>query len=93
LTTYLDGLFVPAQTNARVYAGHPDMTIDAARKSTEALDFFNSWPAERRDRFLRAQGIDYVLSTDPEAAARLESDPALRVVDRQGTAVLFGAIP
>src|SRR5438309_8443118 len=33
LTTYLDGVFIPAQTDARAYDGHPDMTIDAARKS------------------------------------------------------------
>ncbi|MEO6796910.1 MAG: hypothetical protein ABI401_15130 [Candidatus Dormibacter sp.] len=93
LTTYFDGLFVPAQTNARVYDGHPDMTIDAARKSTEALAFFTSWPVERRDRFLRANGIDYVLSTSLQNTARLESDPGLRVIDREGAAVLFQAIP
>src|SRR5439155_4685163 len=29
LTTYLDGIFVPAQTDARAFNGHPEMTIDA----------------------------------------------------------------
>src|SRR5438270_825017 len=37
LTSYLDGVFVPAQTNARAYLGHPEMTIDAARKSAQAV--------------------------------------------------------
>jgi hypothetical protein len=93
LTTYLDGLFVPAQTNARVYAGHPDMTIDAPRKASEALDFFQSWAADRRDAFLHANGIDFVLTSDPGAVTRLETDPALRVVDRDGPSVLFQVTP
>jgi hypothetical protein len=93
LTTYLDGLFVPAQTNARVYAGHPDMTIDAPRKATEALDFFQSWAADRRDGFLRANGIDFVLTNDPGAVTRLEGDPALRVADRDGSSALFQVTP
>ncbi len=93
LTTYLDGLFVPAQTAARVYAGHPDMTLDAARKSTEAVDFFTVWPAERRDAFLRSTGVDYILTTDPDVARRLAADPLLRVVDGEGRASLFTVVP
>jgi len=64
LTTYLDGLFVPAQTNARVFDGHPEMTIDARRKSDDALAFFSSWSAATRAEFLQTHGIDYVLTTD-----------------------------
>ena len=89
LTTYLEGLFTPAQTSARAYAGHPDMTIDAARKATDALSFFKSWTPEHRDKFLHDTGIDFVLTTDPLSAARLESDPLLRLVDREADASLF----
>jgi hypothetical protein len=93
LTTYLDGIFVPAQTDARVYAGHPEMTIDAARKSSEALAFFTEWsPAQRAD-FLHANGIDYVLTTDPAFARRLRPDPSLRLVDREEAAALFQVRP
>src|SRR5438270_6577384 len=79
LTTYLDGVFVPAQTDARVFAGHPEMTIDAARKSSEALAFFTDWSPARRTDFLRSNGIDYVLTTDPAFAARLLVDPQMRL--------------
>jgi len=89
LTTYLDGLFVPAQTDARVYAGHPEMTIDARRKATEAVEFFRVWPAGRRDAFLSANGIDYVLAPDPASSGRLTDDPMLQLVDRQGSAAIY----
>ena len=89
LTTYLDGLFVPAQTDARAFIGHPEMTIEAPRKSSEALAFFNSWSAVRRADFLRANGIDYVLTTDAGVAERLLTDPGLRLVDREEAAALF----
>ncbi len=93
LTTYVEGLFVPAQTAARVYAGHPDMTLDAARKSTEAVDYFTLWPADRRDAFLRSAGVDYVLTTDPLVASRIGADPMLRLADREGRASLFEVRP
>jgi hypothetical protein len=93
LTTYLDGIFVPAQTNARAFDGHPEMTIDARRKSDEALAFFSSWSAGRRGEFLRANGITYVLTTDPAYAARLAPDPALQMIGLEDTAALFRVRP
>jgi hypothetical protein len=92
LTTYLDGLFVPAQTDARAFSGHPEMTIDAPRKAREALGFFSTWSAARRSDFLQANGIDYVLTTDPGFAARLVDDPGLRLTDREGAATLFQVV-
>jgi hypothetical protein len=93
LTTYLDGIFVPAQTDARAFNGHPEMTIDARRKSNEALAYFNSWSAARRADFVRANGIDYVLTTDPTFAQRLQADPGLRLIDRADAAALFQVQP
>ncbi len=93
LTTYLDGIFVPAQTNARAFDGHPEMTIDARRKSDEALAFFSSWGAARRAAFLQANGIDYVLTTDPAFAARIAADPALQMIGIEDTAALFKVRP
>jgi hypothetical protein len=89
LTTYLDGIFVPAQTKARAFNGHPEMTIDARRKSGDALAFFNTWRAAQRAKFLQANGIDYVLTTDPVFAARLAPDPTLEMIDFEDTATLF----
>jgi len=93
LTTYLDGIFVPAQTDARAFNGHPEMTIDARRKSDEALAFFGSWGAAQRANFLKANGIDYVLTTDAAFAARLAPDPALELIDLEDTAALFRVRP
>ena len=93
LTTYLDGIFVPAQTNARAFNGHPEMTIDARRKSDEALAFFSSWSAARRAKFLQANGIGYVLTTDPAFTARLAPDPTLEMIDLEDTAALFRVRP
>jgi hypothetical protein len=93
LTTYLDGIFVPAQTSARAFNGHPEMTIDARRKSDEALAFFTTLSASRRGAFLQANGIDYVLTTDPAFAARLAPDPALEMIDLEDTAALFRVRP
>jgi hypothetical protein len=89
LTTYLDGIFVPAQTNARAFVGHPEMTIDAPRKSLQALSFFSRMSATERATFLRDNGIDYVLVTDPHFVERLVADPSLRLTDHEGEAVLF----
>jgi hypothetical protein len=89
LTTYLDGVFVPAQTNARVYVGHPDQTIDAGKKALESLAFMTTWDSARRDAFLKSQGIDYVLAPDAAALARLSPDPKLRLVRRAGDQALF----
>jgi hypothetical protein len=93
LTTYLDGIFVPAQTDARAYVGHPEMTIDAARKSGEALAFFTRWSASTRAGFVRANGVDYVLATDPRFVDALRTDPGLRLADQEGDAVLFRVVP
>jgi hypothetical protein len=93
LTTYLDGIFVPAQTNARAFNGHPEMTIDARRKSDQALAFFSTWSTARRAKFLQANGIDYVLTTDPVFAARIAPDPALEMIDLEETAALFRVRP
>ena len=93
LTTYLDGIFVPAQTDARAFNGHPEMTIDARRKSDDALAFFTSWGAARRATFLHANGIDYVLTTDAGFAARLAPDPALELIDLEDSAALFRVRP
>src|SRR5437763_2582374 len=93
LTTYLDGIFVPAQTDARVFAGHPEMTIDAPRKSSEALAFFRDWDRVERARFLMANHIDYVLTTDAGFAARLAPDPALELIDLEDSAALFRVRP
>jgi hypothetical protein len=92
LTTYLDGIFVPAQTDARAFDGHPDMTIDAPRKSAEALAFFSSWSVAQRADFLRANRIDYVLATSAVFRDRLEHDPTLRLVDLEGPAALFKVV-
>jgi hypothetical protein len=92
LTTYLDGLFVPAQTDARAYVGHPDMTIDAGRKSSEVLAFFGSWNAAERAEFLRVNHIGYVLTTSALFRERLVHDAPLRLVDRQGSAALFEVV-
>jgi hypothetical protein len=89
LTTYLDGIFVPAQTSARVFVGHPEMTIDAARKSAQALSFFGGMSATERATFLADNGIDYVLVTDPRFVERLLADPSLRLTDHEGEAALF----
>jgi len=93
LTTYLDGIFVPAQTDARAFNGHPEMTIDARRKSDEALAFLSSWSAAQRADFLQANGIDYVLTTDRAVAERLEADPVLHLIDREDAAALFQVRP
>jgi hypothetical protein len=89
LTTYLEGLFVPAQTNARVYAGHPDQTIDAPRKARLALDFFDTFSAADRDAFLRQNAITYVLSLDPARTERLLADPMLRQLRQVDGSTLF----
>lgn len=93
LTTYLDGVFVPAQTDARAFVGHPDMTIDAGVKSAEANAYLRSWSAEQRRQFTNANGIDYVLAPDADAVARLANDPGLRLIDRSGDAALFAVTP
>jgi hypothetical protein len=93
LTTYLDGIFVPAQTDARAFDGHPDMTIDAARKSAEVLAFFGSSSAAGRAEFLRVNHIDYVLTTSAVFRDRLRDDAPLRLVDSQGSAALFKVVP
>jgi len=82
LTTYLDGLFVPAQSNARAFTGHPEMTIGAGRKS-------DSWNAAERDRFLSTNHIAYVLTSDPRAVGRLADDPDLVLIDLEQGAALF----
>lgn len=92
LTTYLDGIFVPAQTDARAFDGHPDMTIDAARKSAEVLAFFDSWSAAERAEFLRVSNIGYVLTTSAHFRDRLSHDPPLRLIDSQGSAALFEVV-
>jgi hypothetical protein len=80
---------VPVDTDARAFAGHPDMTIDAGRKSSEALRFFSSSnPAERRD-FLRSSGVDYVLVTNPDFVRSLEPDPNLVLLARADGGALF----
>jgi hypothetical protein len=89
LTTYLDGLFVPAQTDARAFDGHPDMTINAARKSAEVLAFFNSWSAAEGAEFLRVNHIDYVLTTNAQFRNRVGQDAPLVLIDRQGSAALY----
>ncbi|HXN03214.1 MAG TPA: hypothetical protein VN895_00140 [Candidatus Acidoferrum sp.] len=93
LTTYLDGLFVPAQTDARAFDGHPDMTINAARKSAEVLAFFGSSSATGRAEFLRVNHIDYVLTTSAVFRDRLRDDAPLRLLDSQGSAALFKVVP
>ena len=93
LTTYLDGIFVPAQTDARAFDGHPEMTIDARRKSDDAMAFFTTWNVARRATFLQANSITYVLTTDPAFAARLAPDRALELIDLEDTAALFRVRP
>jgi hypothetical protein len=93
LTTYLDGIFVPAQTDARAFNGHPEMTIDAGRKADEALAFFTRWSAGERAAFLDANHVDYVLATDGRFSDRLRADPRLRLIDREGEAALFTVQP
>ena len=93
LTTYLDGLFVPAQTHARAYVGHPDQTIDVAQKAALAVSFFDSWSAGQRDAFLQANHITYVLAPDAARVHRLRDDPLLRLVQESGGSGLFEVRP
>ena len=93
LTTYLDGLFVPAQTHARAYVGHPDQTIDVAQKAALAVSFFDSWSAEQRDAFLQANHIGYVLAPDAARVDRLRDDPMLRLVQESRGSGLFEVRP
>ena len=93
LTTYLDGIFVPAQTDARAFDGHPEMTIDAGRKADEALAFFTRWSTGQRAAFLQANRIDYVLATDAGVVDWLRTDTGLRLVDREDDAALFTVQP
>jgi hypothetical protein len=93
LTTYLDGVFVPAQTNARAYVGHPDQTVDVVAKADAAVAYFSSWDVSERDAFLRSNGIDYVLARDLTTAARLRDDPRLRAVHSAGGDTLFQVVP
>jgi len=93
LTTYLDGLFVPAQTHARAYVGHPDQTIEVAQKAALAVSFFDSWSAGQRDAFLRANHITYVLAPDAARVHRLRDDPMLRLVQESGGSGLFEVRP
>ena len=92
LTSYLDGIFVPAQTSARAFVGHPEMTVDAAAKADQAAAFFTTWNAPQRDAFLRANGIDYVLAGTAGASGHLGGDPGLRLIDRDGEAALFEVV-
>jgi hypothetical protein len=89
LTTYLDGVFVPAQTNARAYVGHPDQTVDVTAKAALALAYFRQWDAAQRDAFLDANRIDYVLAGDPSSVERLRSDPRLQLAHQDGGEALF----
>ena len=89
LTAYLDGVFVPAQTRARAFVGHPDQTVDVASKAGLAEAFFDSWSGEERHRFLAETGIDYVLTTDSVRAARLQTDPSLILLRESRGAALF----
>jgi hypothetical protein len=93
LTTYLDGVFVPAETNARAFVGHPDMTIDAATKSAQANAYFSSWSPQQRRQFTNANRIDYVLAPDAGAVSRLLNDPGLRLIDRVEDEALFAVRP
>jgi hypothetical protein len=93
LTTYLDGVFVPAATPARAFVGHPDMTIEARRKASESLAFFESWSTGRRELFLDSNGIDYVLTTNRDYAARLMEEPRLRLIRTSEGAALFKVVP
>jgi hypothetical protein len=93
LTTYLDGIFVPIQTDARAFVGHPEMTIDAGRKADQALAFFGSWSAAQRRDFVRAKGIDYVLADNADAVGRLQNDADFKLIDQQGSMALFEVRP
>ncbi len=68
--------FVPALAGRRVFGGHADMTVDAARKADEARRFFGaaSAPDERRALLARA-GVTHVLLS-PYEAAFAGRDPA-----------------
>lgn len=93
LTRYVDGIFVPAQTDARAFDGHPEMTIDAGHKSDQANAFFADVNAATRAAFLRSNHIDYVLATDPESIGRLLAEPGLRLIDHESDAALFAVLP
>ncbi|HET9847869.1 MAG TPA: hypothetical protein VFR68_04855 [Candidatus Dormibacteraeota bacterium] len=93
LTRYVDGIFVPAQTNARAFDGHPEMTVDAGHKSDQANAFLDSWDDRTRAAFVRANGIDYVLATDAGSITRLEADPGLRLIDHEADVALFAVQP
>ena len=93
LTRYVDGIFVPAQTDARAFDGHPEMTIDAGEKSDQANAFFSRWAERNRAAFLHSNGIDYVLATDAASIARLEADPGLRLIDHEADVALFAVQP
>ena len=92
LTTYLDGVFVPAQTNARAYVGHPDQTVNLAAKADSALAFFRQWDAAQRDAFLLSNGIDYVLAGDPPSVEALLGDPHLQLAHQDSGEALFRVV-
>jgi hypothetical protein len=92
LSTYLAGIFIPAQTNARAYVGHPDQTVDVKAKSDAALAFFTSWDQAARTRFLTTTGVDYVLAIGDDSV-RLRGDPRLRELTRSDEAVLYRVLP
>ncbi len=93
LAAYLEGVFIPAQTNARAYVGHPDQTIDVSRKADQAVAFFDTWSPDERKQFLKSSGVDYVLTTDPARADRLRVDPSLSLLRSTGGASLFQVRP
>ncbi|HEX6512770.1 MAG TPA: hypothetical protein VF157_10750 [Chloroflexota bacterium] len=92
LTTYLDGVFVPAQTDARAYVGHPDQTVNLAAKADSALAFFRQWDAAQRDAFLLSNGIDYVLAGDPPSVEALLGDPHLQLAHQDSGEALFRVV-
>ncbi|HRY29827.1 MAG TPA: hypothetical protein P5079_07290 [Elusimicrobiota bacterium] len=62
LTSVNLGLFIPAWTGCKTYAGHWDQTLHREFKEREIADFFSSEASvESRWEFLKTHGISYLL--------------------------------
>jgi hypothetical protein len=61
--------FVPGLAGRRVFGGHADMTVDAARKAGEARRFFDAAASlDERRALLERAGVTHVLLSPYEAA-------------------------
>jgi hypothetical protein len=65
LTSSSIGLYIPAYTNDLVVYGHPFETADAKGNLANVEAFFTKMSTEEQQKYLKREGIDYIL-TAPE---------------------------